>query len=124
MRKYRTTESHLRNMIRESVGRALTEAGKPKLGSRTFKGDIGPYMRDKDTVKGKYLRYSPEDSGFDSEDEWNRNEDFNEEEFYNLINDASMSLNKAREFALQNGDGKWYMLLNAIIAELWDRTHL
>ena len=127
--RYRNTngankfESRLRCLIGNSVRDALNEAGKPRHGSRTVKGDIGPYMRDKDTVKGKYLRYSPEDSGFNSEDEWSRSENFNEGEFLGLIGDAVDSLSKARDFARENGDGKWYMLLNAIVAELWDRTN-
>ena len=79
----------------------------------------------KDSVRGRYLRYSPEDSNFSSEGEnfgWIMQDSYNESEMNKLIDDALTSLNKAREYAKDGGHGRWYTLLNAICGELYHRV--
>ena len=79
----------------------------------------------KDSVRGRYLRYSPEDSNFSSEGEnfgWIMQDSYNESEMNKLIDDALTSLNKARKYAKDGGHGRWYTLLNAICGELYHRV--
>ncbi len=52
------------------VSKVIRESKKDLTGVWT--GDIGPYRRGRDTMHGTYLRYTPEDSGFDSKEPWKR----------------------------------------------------
>ena len=42
-------------------------------------------------------------------------------EFESIMSDVISSLDKARDFARENADSDWYMFLNAIIGEIYDR---
>lgn len=72
------------------------------------------------TVDGRHIGYSPERSGFNSKDKWER-QDFDTETFRELVTNCLSSIAKARDYAREHGEGEWYMLLNEIIGELWDR---
>ena len=100
--RIRINESQLAKIVKESVKKVLKED---------------------DSVSGKYLRYSPEQQGFDSKDGWTLNQNFDTEQFKTLINNSLNELNKARDYARKNGAGEWYMLLNAIMGEVYDKIN-
>lgn len=99
------------------IKNVITEMGRRQQ-TIGFADGFGPYGRRKDTVRGTYLRYSPEDTGFDSKDPWNRSETYEDSKMNELIDKALTALCEAREYAAEQGHGEMYMLLNTIVAEL------
>lgn len=106
-------ERKLDNIIKN----VITEMGRRKQ-TIGFPDGFGPYGRRQDTVKGTYLRHSPEDLGFLSNEPWNRAETYDDNKMNELIDNALTSLCAAREYAGEQGNGDMYMLLNSIVAEL------
>lgn len=102
-------------IIDEAINNVLKEVKREK--------PILPYHRQKgknkkDSCIGTFLRYSPEDSSFDSRQKWNVSEDYDSEQMAELIDQSMNALGNAREYARTNGHGNWFNLLNAILGEL------
>ena len=109
-------ERKLDNIIKN----VITEMGKRQQ-TIGFADGFGPYGRRKDTMHGNWLRWSPEDSGFKSDEPWNRANTYDDTTMDKLLDEAMTAINNAREYAREQGHGEMYMLLNAIIAELSER---
>ena len=111
--RIRLTESQLHGIIRQCVNEA---ANKPiyLYHQQTKYGIKHPT----DSVRGRYLRYSPEDCSFDSTSKWDKNKEYDAKKMVDLIDGAMVSLNNAREYADSMGHSNWYYLLNAILGEL------
>lgn len=111
----RLTEGDFNRIIRKCVNEAVNKVVYP-YHMQSLYGVKHPT----DSVKGRFLRYSPEDSGFSSNDKWNKNKQYDAQHMIDLIDSANDSLSKAREYAFEMGHGNWYNLLNAILGELND----
>lgn len=111
--KIRLTEGDLHRIVRQCVNEAANEPIYP-YHQQTMYGIKHPT----DSVRGRYLRYSPEDFSFDSTSKWNQNIEYDAKKMVDLIDSAMDSLRNAREYANSMGHSNWYYLLNAILGEL------
>jgi hypothetical protein len=112
----RLTENDLHNIVRKVVNEARKKKEQPiyPYHMQSMMGIKHPT----DSVKGKFLRYSPEDSGFSSSGYGNPNDEYDKEQMISLIDTAMHSLAEARKYAHSMNNQPLYNLFNAILGEL------